>query len=77
MAQQQQRIDEMLPKTQLEYLQNSAKQENIDFNGFDQVLQPIIESCTKDSIGTGKSWILQYAGESSKSKIVLQYLLQK
>lgn len=43
----------MLPKTQMEHLQNSAKQENIDLAGFDQILQPIIDSCTKDSIGTG------------------------
>lgn len=77
MQQQQKTIDDMLPKTQKEYLQKSAKEENIDLASFDEVLQPIIDSCTKDSISAGKSWILQYSAEDKKPKIALQHLLQR
>lgn len=77
MQQQQKTIEEMLPNTQKEYLLKSAKEEEIDLAAFDQVLQPIIESCTKDHISAGKNWILQYSTGMKRAKIVLQYLLQK
>lgn len=77
MQQQQKTIDEMLPNTQKEYLQKAAKDEEIDLAALDLVLQPIIESCTKDNISAGKNWILQYSTGGKKAKIVLQHLLQK
>lgn len=78
MQQQQKAIDEMLPKTQKEHLQKNAQEENIELSAFDDVLQPIIDSCTKDSISAGKTWILQYSSEDNKKvKIVLQHLLQR
>lgn len=67
----------MLPNSQKEYLQKAAKEENIDLAAFDLVLQPIIDSCTKDSISAGKTWILQYSTEEKKGKVVLQHLLQR
>lgn len=77
MQQQQKAIDEMLPNTQKEYLQKSAQEESIDLAALDQVLQPIIDSCTKDNISAGKNWILQVSTSGKRAKIVLQHLLQK
>jgi calcium homeostasis ER protein len=38
------------------------------------VLQPIIESCTKDSISSGKSWIFQNASSPAAIKLLTEYL---
>lgn len=77
MQQQQKTIDEMLPNTQKEFLEKAAKEEGIDLAAFDLVLQPIIESCTKDNISAGKTFILQYSPDAKKAKIILQHLLQR
>lgn len=77
MQQQQKAIEEMLPNTQKEYLQKAAHEESIDLAAFDLVLQPIIDSCTKDNISAGKTFILQYSPDVKKSKIILQHLLQR
>ena len=77
MMQQQKTIDEMLPNSQKDFLKRSAAEENIDLAAFDLVLNPIIDSCTKDNISAGKNFILQYSTEGKKAKVVLQHLLQK
>lgn len=76
LQQQQKTIDEMKPMNQKEQLEISSKEEDIDLVAFDLVLQPIIDSCTKDNISAGKNFILQHATNAKKAKIVLQYLLQ-
>ncbi|KAJ3619166.1 hypothetical protein MTP99_005947 [Tenebrio molitor] len=41
------------------------------------ILQPIIESCTKDSISNGKSWFLQHASNKEKAYCIVHTLLFK
>lgn len=75
--QQQTYIDDAVRKAQMETLQTQAEVNGIVLKEFDDVLLPIVESCTKDSISTGKNWILQHTGDATKCSIILQYLLQK
>lgn len=54
MQQQQNQIDEAIEKAQNETVLKQAEENNIRLNEFDSILQPIIDSCTKDSISAGE-----------------------
>lgn len=53
MQQQQTQIDEGLIRAQNDLIQNLADENDINVMEFDGILQPIIDSCTKDSISAG------------------------
>lgn len=53
MQQQQNQIDEAIEKAQNENVLKQAEENNIRLSEFDTILQPIIDSCTKDSISAG------------------------
>lgn len=64
-------------KCETEALQNEADECGIVLNDLYAILQPIIDSCTKDSISNGKSWFLQHADNKAKSNCIVQCLLYK
>lgn len=53
--QQQKQIDEAIEKAQNENVIKQAEEQTIRLADFDAILQPIIDSCTKDSISAGKN----------------------
>lgn len=55
MQQQQSQIDEAILKAQHDALLKLADENKIRLAEFDAILQPIVDSCTKDSISTGKN----------------------
>lgn len=54
MAQQKKQIEEAIEDAQNAQLEKQADELNISLKQFDGILQPIIDSCTKDSISQGK-----------------------
>lgn len=54
MQQQQTQIDEAIVEAQHEMLMKQAEELKVGLKKFDNILQPIIDQCTKDSISTGK-----------------------
>lgn len=54
MQQQQNQIDEAIEKAQNENVLKQAEENSIRLSDFDAILQPIIDSCTKDSISAGE-----------------------
>jgi len=77
MQQQQGQIEDALRKAQQDALQQAADEAGISFTELDSVLQPIIDSCTKDSISSGKGWILQHSSSPKADQVLAQYLLKK
>ncbi|KAG8250836.1 hypothetical protein J6590_093727, partial [Homalodisca vitripennis] len=77
MQQQQAAIDETIAKTQKENMNAEAAECHLNFAELDAVLQPIIDSCTKDSISSGKAWILQRATHKKVDNLIASYLLSK
>ncbi|XP_017080873.1 calcium homeostasis endoplasmic reticulum protein [Drosophila eugracilis] len=77
MTQKTKKIEETIAAAQTAQQEQMASEQGIVLRDFDGVLQPIIESCTKDSISAGKNWILQHSTDSAKINVVLQYLLKK
>ncbi|CAG9763907.1 unnamed protein product [Ceutorhynchus assimilis] len=77
MQQQQAAIENAVSKCTAADLQTEADQCGIVLSELNSILQPILDSCTKDSIGNGKSWFLQHADTKQKSNCVVQCLLYK
>ncbi|CAH2241497.1 jg10664 [Pararge aegeria aegeria] len=75
--QQQAKINELVSKAQMETIQIMAEENNISLSELDTILQPIIDTCTKDSISNGKGWILQHATSHDAGKVISQHLLRK
>ena len=58
-------------KLRLEELSRSS---NISLSHFDSLLQPIMDTCTKDSISTGKQWMFQKGVDKESNKLLSEYL---
>ncbi|XP_035222086.1 calcium homeostasis endoplasmic reticulum protein-like isoform X2 [Stegodyphus dumicola] len=77
LQQQQVQVDEVIRKAQDEKLSKLANENELDLKELDSVLQPIIDSCTKDSISNGKGWIFAHATNYPRSEVVILYILKK
>lgn len=77
MRDQQGRVEDAVRQAQETAFQNNAQSTNTDLAAFDTVLQPIIDSCTKDSISAGKAWILQHSLTAQSNEVIAEYLLKK
>jgi len=78
-AQQQKNQTDEIVHQQLEIEAVQRAQEcGINPTELDALLAPILESCTKESISQGKSWILHYVAQPySSTDALVQYLLFK
>lgn len=54
MQQQQKQIEEAVEKAQWDLVLKQAEENGLRLSDFDTILQPIIDSCTKDSISAGR-----------------------
>ena len=61
MLQQSQKTqaDEAIIKAREAGLEETARSCKVSLSHFDTLLAPIMETCTKDSISSGKSWMFQ------------------
>ncbi|XP_017305173.1 calcium homeostasis endoplasmic reticulum protein [Diaphorina citri] len=71
------KVDETIQKTQLASFTDEANTLNISLETLDSMLQPIMDTCTKDSISSGKAWILQRAVDEKSNTFFTKYLLYK
>lgn len=77
LQQQQAQIETTVAKCEISDLQLEADNCNIPLQELYTILQPIIDSCTKDSISNGKSWILQHASGKQQALCIAHCLLYK
>lgn len=77
MQQQQTQIEEALRKAQEDSIQLLADEAEVGFGEIDQILQPIIDTCTKDSISAGKGWIFSRSSSPKCNEVMAKYLLKK
>lgn len=77
LQQQQTQVEQTVAKCELADLQKQAEGCGISIQEIHSILQPIIESCTKDSISNGKSWFLQHATDKEKAFCIVECLLYK
>ena len=77
MQQQSQQSDDAIRRAQDEQVMELARETGISPEEFDQVLEPIINSCTKDGISHGKQWIFAKAQSDQHSLFLARYLLRR
>lgn len=77
LQQQKVQVEAAVVKCETEDLQKEAEACGIPLQELYAILQPIIDSCTKDSISTGKSWILQHATNKAQALCIAHCLLYK
>lgn len=77
MQQQQAQVEQVVAKCELSDLEKKANSCGITIPEIHGILQPIIDSCTKDSISNGKAWFLQHATDKEKSFCIVECLLHK
>lgn len=77
LQQQQAQVEQLIAKCELEELETKAGSCGITISEIHNILQPIIDSCTKDSISNGKAWFLQHATDKPKSFCIVECLLHK
>lgn len=77
MQQQQAQVDVVLSECEIKGNQQDADELQITLTELNGLLAPIIDNCTKDSIQTGKSWILQHATDKEKALCIARSLLLK
>lgn len=77
LQQQQAQVEATVVKCECDELQREAEASGVPLNELYGILQPIIDSCTKDSISTGKSWILQHATNKLQAMCIAHCLLYK
>ncbi|XP_022918336.2 calcium homeostasis endoplasmic reticulum protein [Onthophagus taurus] len=77
LQQQQVQMENVIFESQTTDLQKEAGECNVHIEELQQILQPIVESCTKDSIQTGKSWILSHATNKPQAFCIANCLLLK
>ncbi|CAG9819237.1 unnamed protein product [Phaedon cochleariae] len=75
--QQQAQVEQTVTKCEAIDLQKEADRCEISLTEVYSILQPIIDSCTKDSISNGKSWFLQHATNKQKACCIVECLLYK
>ncbi|XP_064211274.1 calcium homeostasis endoplasmic reticulum protein isoform X2 [Tribolium castaneum] len=77
LQQQQAQAEAVVAKCEAAALQKEAEACDIILEDIYNILQPIIESCTKDSISNGKSWFLQHANSKEQAYCIVHCLLTK
>ena len=74
---QRTQVEEAIVKAMEEKLEKDAKKLKVALSHFDGLLQPIMETCTKDSISSGKSWMFQQATDKESEFLLAEYLCLK
>lgn len=77
LQQQQAQVEIVVSKCESRDLQTESELCDVNLTEVYNILQPIIDSCTKDSISNGKSWFLQNATTKEKACCIVKSLLSK
>ncbi|BFY99812.1 hypothetical protein BsWGS_02851 [Bradybaena similaris] len=77
MQQQQSQIQDTIVKSLEDKLASLLQECELTIEDFNGAFQPIIESCTKDAILSGKNWIMQRTSSDKFCDALAQYFLKR
>jgi len=75
--QERDKVQESVAKARVAQLEEQSRSCNVKLSELENLLQPIIETCTKDSISSGKSWIFQHGTNFNSNQVICDYLALK
>ena len=75
MTDKENRVDEVIEKKLITDCSKEAIKVDINLDEFHKILRPIVKYCTKESIATGKAWIIKSGGRDLKSaRLICKYI---
>ncbi|WAR23763.1 CHERP-like protein [Mya arenaria] len=77
MQQQQAQIEDAIESQRQEELMRLSDECSIPLEDLHRTVKPIIDSCTKDAILSGKSWIFQHCSTDHQSLLIGKYMLRR
>ncbi|CAH8567758.1 unnamed protein product [Dicrocoelium dendriticum] len=78
MARQANEIAEFMDHALLNSVKERCTRLNLRIEQLDEVIQPLIDSCTKENISRGKTWVIEKGSESVESaELLADYLLAR
>ncbi|XP_022647214.1 calcium homeostasis endoplasmic reticulum protein-like isoform X3 [Varroa destructor] len=77
MSGQQRVLDEALKDAVKEKIAARAKDCGLELDEFDRKLTAVMETCTKEAISHGKTWILSRATDQARAQVVAEHLLRR
>lgn len=77
MIQQHEQIEKAVSEAEEAERTTRADKLKLKLSSLDQILQPIIDSCTKDSIASGKSWIISHSTTAEHCILIARQLLYR
>ena len=67
MTDKENRVDQVIEEKLVFDCSRDALKLDLNLDEFHRILRPIVKHCTKESIATGKAWILQNSQNSTVS----------
>lgn len=78
LARQEVEIQELLDKKREENVRKIGDKLNMSWEQMNEMIQPLIEACTKENISKGKSWVVDKMSESPElTKLMSDYLITR
>lgn len=78
MARQASEIAEFMDHALMNSVKERCARLNLRIEQLDEVIQPLIDSCTKENISRGKTWVIEKGSESMEAaELVADYLLAR
>ncbi|CAH8453152.1 unnamed protein product [Schistosoma turkestanicum] len=78
LARQDVEIYELLNRKREENVRKTGEKLNISWEQMNEMIQPLIEACTKENISKGKSWVVDKMSESPElTKLMSDYLITR
>ena len=74
MTDKENRVDEVIEKKLITDCSKEAIKVDINLDEFHKILRPIVKYCTKESIATGKAWILKTARDLKTARLICKYI---
>ena len=71
---QKTQAEEAIIKARTTRLEETARSCKVSLSHFNTLLTPIMETCTKDSISSGKSWMFQQGTDMETNLLLAEYL---
>ncbi|OQR76847.1 calcium homeostasis endoplasmic reticulum protein-like [Tropilaelaps mercedesae] len=77
MSGQQRVLDDALKEAVKDKITSRAKECALELDEFDRKLTAVMETCTKEAISHGKTWILSRATDQPRAQVISDHLLRR
>lgn len=74
MTDKENRVDQVIEEKLIFECSRDALKLDLNLDEFHRILRPIVKHCTKESIATGKAWILHNGSNTTTARLITRYI---